>query len=161
MNILIVTGMSGAGKKTTMTMLEDLGYFCVDNLPVALIPKFVELLNNPHSEMNKVAIGIDIRTGLSNVTDMLDNFGDYEILFLESSDEALIKRFKETRRPHPYVADGRIEDGIKKERKELASIKKKANYVIDTSRLLTRELKAQITDIFSNHKAFENIYITI
>lgn len=161
MNILIVTGMSGAGKKTTMTMLEDLGYFCVDNLPIALIPKFTELLDNPHSEMNKVAIGIDIRTGLSNATDALDAYGDYEILFLESSDEALIKRFKETRRPHPYVADGRIEDGIKKERKELASIKKKANYVIDTSRLLTRELKAQITDIFSNHKAFENIYITI
>lgn len=161
MKILIVTGMSGAGKKTTMTMLEDLGYFCVDNLPLALIPKFAELVDNPHSELNKVAIGIDIRTGLNDAPKVIENLSNYEILFLESNDEALIKRFKETRRNHPYSIDGRIEDGIKKERAELQELKSKATYVIDTSRLLSRELKSQINDIFSNNKSYKNIYITV
>lgn len=161
MKILIVTGMSGAGKKTTMTMLEDLGYFCVDNLPIALIPKFAELADNPHSELNKVAIGIDIRTGLNEATKVLDALADYEILYLESTDDALIKRFKETRRSHPYAIDGRIEDGIKRERKELKDLKSRATYVIDTSRLLSRELKKQIDDIFSQNKQFKNIYITV
>lgn len=161
MKILIVTGMSGAGKKTTMTMLEDLGYFCVDNLPIALIPKFAELADNPHSELNKVAIGIDIRTGLSEATKVLDALAEYEILYLESTDDALIKRFKETRRSHPYAIDGRIEDGIKRERKELKDLKSRATYVIDTSRLLSRELKKQIDDIFSQNKQFKNIYITV
>lgn len=161
MKILIVTGMSGAGKKTTMTMLEDLGYFCVDNLPLALIPKFAELADNPHSELNKVAIGIDIRTGLSEFDKAIEFIENYEILFLESGDEALIKRFKETRRSHPYAIDGRIEDGIKKERQELKQLKAKATYVIDTSQLLSRELKAQINDIFSHNKTFKNMYITV
>lgn len=161
MKILIVTGMSGAGKKTTMTMLEDLGYFCVDNLPLALIPKFAELADNPHSELNKVAIGIDIRTGLSDFDTVIDTIKNYEILFLESGDEVLIKRFKETRRFHPYATDGRIEEGIKKERSELKELKARATYVIDTSHLLSRELKSQINDIFSHNKAFKNMYITI
>lgn len=161
MKAVILTGMSGAGKKTAMNMLEDLGYFCVDNLPVALIPKFVELADNPHSELNKVAIGIDIRTGLADASKVIGNLKNYKILFLESSDDVLIKRFKESRRSHPYALDGRIEEGIKRERKELSELKRKADVVIDTSNLLTRELKSQINDIFSNNKEFKNIYLTV
>lgn len=161
MKAVILTGMSGAGKKTAMNMLEDLGYFCVDNLPVALIPKFVELADNPHSELNKVAIGIDIRTGLADASKVIGNLKNYKILFLESADDVLIKRFKESRRSHPYALDGRIEEGIKRERKELSELKRKADVVIDTSNLLTRELKSQINDIFSNNKEFKNIYLTV
>lgn len=161
MKTIILTGMSGAGKKTAMNMLEDLGYYCVDNLPVALIPKFAELSDNPHSELNKVAIGIDIRTGLSDASTVIKGLNNYKILFLESSDDVLIKRFKESRRSHPYAFDGRINEGIKRERLELSELKKMADVVIDTSHLLTRELKSQINDIFSNNKEFKNIYLTV
>ena len=104
MRLVIVTGMSGAGKSTALKMLEDMGYFCVDNLPVPLIPKFAELLAVPGTEMNKAALGVDIRSGqsfqeLANVLKVLDEGGcQYEILYLESSDDVLVKRYKETRR---------------------------------------------------------------
>ena len=107
MRFVIVTGMSGAGKSTALKMLEDMGYFCADNLPVPLIPKFAELLSVPGTEMNKAALGVDIRSGqsfkeLERVLSELDEAGlTYEILFLESSDDVLIKRYKETRRFHP------------------------------------------------------------
>mgnify|MGYP002303873233 FL=1 len=114
--------MSGAGKSTALKMLEDMGYFCVDNLPVPLIPKFAELLAVPGTEMNKAALGVDIRSGqsfqeLANVLKVLDEGGcQYEILYLESSDDVLVKRYKETRRFHPLAgSDGRVEDGLKRE----------------------------------------------
>ena len=120
MRLVIVTGMSGAGKSTALKMLEDMGYFCVDNLPVPLIPKFAELLAVPGTEMNKAALGVDIRSGqsfqeLANVLKVLDEGGcQYEILYLESSDDVLVKRYKETRRFHPLAgSDGRVEDGLK------------------------------------------------
>ncbi len=165
MKLVIVTGMSGAGKSTSLKMLEDMGYFCIDNLPVFLIEKFSELINTNNAELNKVAIGVDARTGLKDMDTALKTFEknnvDYEILFLEAADEVIIKRFKETRRIHPLSPDGRVEDGIEKERKLLKYLKKNATYIIDSSQMLTRELKKEIDDIFSNNKRYGNIYITI
>lgn len=168
MRLVIVTGMSGAGKSTALKMLEDMGYFCVDNLPVPLIPKFAELLAVPGTEMNKAALGVDIRSGqsfqeLANVLKELDEGGcKYEILYLESSDDVLVKRYKETRRFHPLAgSDGRVEDGLKKERELLGFLKKKANYLVDTSHMLTRELKAELNKIFVQNKEYKNLYITV
>ena len=151
MRIVIVTGMSGAGKSTALKMLEDMGYFCVDNLPVPLIPKMAELLSVPGSEMNKSALGIDIRSGqnfkmLEEILDELDQENiDYEILYLDSSDDVLIKRYKETRRSHPLAGlGGRVDEGIHREREEITFLKKRADYVIDTSHTLTRELREEL-----------------
>lgn len=165
MKFVIVTGMSGAGKSTSLKMLEDLGYFCVDNLPVPLIGKFAELAYEPNSELQKVAVGIDVRTGLSKVEPALNEMKDagyaFEILFLDCEDDVLVKRFKETRRAHPLVSDGRVEDGIVKERKLLKYLKKNASFIIDSSHLLTRELKNEIDDIFSKNKNYGNLFITV
>ncbi len=165
MKLVIVTGMSGAGKSTSLKMLEDMGYFCIDNLPVFLMEKFAELFAGRDDEFNKLAIGFDVRTGLKDVKkalESLQNSGiDHEILYLDASDDVIIKRFKETRRAHPLVIDGRVEDGIEQERKLLGYLKKNATYIIDTSQLLTRELKSKLEDIFLNNKNFGNIYITI
>ncbi|MBO6133163.1 MAG: RNase adapter RapZ [Lachnospiraceae bacterium] len=165
MRFVIVTGMSGAGKSTSLKMLEDMGFFCVDNLPVPLIEKFAELAFAPNSELSKVAVGIDVRTGLAAVDKALEDLKAkdyaYEILFLEADNDCLVKRFKETRRAHPLAQDGRIEDGINRERGLLKYLKSQASYIIDSSHTLTRELKAEIDDIFAHGKDYKNLYITI
>lgn len=167
MRFVIVTGMSGAGKSTALKMLEDLGYFCVDNLPIPLMLKFGELLRKPNVEINKVALGLDIRSGqssgeLAKTLGELDQSGiSYEILFLEAADETLIKRYKETRRNHPLAGDGRVDEGLRKERVELEFLKRKAGYIIDTSRMLTRELKVEMHKIFRENKEYKNLYITV
>lgn len=168
MRCVIVTGMSGAGKSTALKMLEDVGYFCVDNLPVPLIPKMTDLLRVPGSELNKAALGVDIRSGeslaeMAKVMEELDAAGmKYEILFLESSDGVLIKRYKETRRFHPLAGnDGRVDEGIRKERERIAFLRKKADYLIDTSHMLTRELKAELNKIFVRNKEYKNLYISV
>ncbi len=167
MRFVIVTGMSGAGKSTALKMLEDVGYFCVDNLPIPLVPKLGELLMVPSAEINKVALGLDIRSGqnireLSNCLKELDDQHiAYEVLFLEAADEVLIKRYKETRRSHPLAGSGRVDTGIIKERTELAFLKERADYIVDTSRMLTRELKSELNKIFVENKEYKNLYITI
>ena len=167
MRFVIVTGMSGAGKSTALKMLEDAGYYCVDNLPVPLIEKFSELVSMPNSETEKVALGVDVRTGqafeeLAKVLDSMKTAGfPYEVLFFESSDEVLMKRYKETRRSHPLAAGGRIDQGIKRERAKLSDIKKRADYILDTSQLLTRELKAELERIFVCNQNYNSLYITI
>lgn len=167
MRFVIVTGMSGAGKSTALKMLEDVGYFCVDNLPVPLVPKLVELLRVPHAEINKIALGMDIRSiqSFQEVEEMLCELDkiqlDYEVLFLEANDEALIKRYKETRRSHPLTGSSRVDQGITEERKQLKVLKSKADYIIDTSRMLTRELKAELNKIFVENKEYKNLYITV
>ncbi|MDO5575071.1 MAG: RNase adapter RapZ [bacterium] len=167
MRFVIVTGMSGAGKSTALKMLEDAGYYCVDNLPVPLIEKFSELVSMPNSETEKVALGVDVRTGqafeeLAKVLDSMKTAGfPYEVLFFESSDEVLIKRYKETRRSHPLAAGGRIDQGIERERAKLSDIKKRADYILDTSQLLTRELKAELDRIFVSNQNYNSLYITI
>lgn len=168
MRLVIITGMSGAGKSTALKMLEDVGYFCVDNLPVPLIPKVADLWKASGTEISKAALGVDIRSGqtfheLHKVLDELDRAKiQYEILYLESEDDVLIKRYKETRRFHPLAgSQGRIEDGIREERKKLQFLKERADYIIDTSHMLTRELKAELNKIFVQNKEYKNLYISV
>lgn len=167
MRFVIVTGMSGAGKTSVLKFLEDINFFCVDNLPPALLPKFAELCYEQEGEIERVAMGIDIRGGklfndLFEVLSSLQEKGyEYEILFLDASDEVLIKRYKETRRSHPLSRNGSIQEGIRKEREMLRDVKTKATYIIDTSQALTRQLKEQINGIFVENKKHENLVITI
>jgi len=167
MRFVIVTGMSGAGKSTVLKFLEDINFFCVDNLPPALIPKFAELCFEQEGEIERVAMGIDIRGGklfsdLFSVLSQLKQAGyQYEILFLNASDGILMKRYKETRRSHPLSKGGAIEDGIAKEREMLEHVREKATYILDTSHILTRELKEQINRIFVENQKFESLIITI
>lgn len=167
MRLVIVSGMSGAGKTVALKNLEDMGYYCVDNLPVSLMSKFIELLEHNDIPYDNFALSIDIRNGRelgkleSELKKLSDNGNSYEILFLDASDEILIKRFKETRRAHPLNPKGRIEDGIKLEREKIGFLKNNADYIIDTSKLLTKELRAQIENIFSGSGDYDNLFITV
>lgn len=153
MKLVIVTGMSGAGKTIALKMLEDIGFYCVDNLPISLVDKFVQLVSEGTS-IEKAALGLDIRSGeeLGNLDEILENWRrsnvDVQVLFLDANDAVLIKRYKETRRTHPLAGAGRLENGIEKEREKLAFLKREADYIIDTSMLLTRELRKELEKIF-------------
>lgn len=166
MRLVIVTGMSGAGKSSVLKMLEDAGYFCVDNLPVPLIMTFVTLTAK-NSEISRVAIGIDIRNGqaleefIPVMKQMDEERISCEILFLEASTDVLVKRYKETRRTHPLAGSGRVDKGIEQERKQLKFLKEEADYIMDTSHLLIRELKAEIDHIFIEDGMYHNFFITV
>lgn len=167
MRVVVVTGMSGAGKSTVMKLLEDAGYFCVDNLPIPLIRKFYELIKNSMGDIDKVAIGVDVRSGVmlpeigDIITNMVFNKAKPDVLFMEASDETLIKRYKETRRTHPLMGEGRVEDGITKEREQLLELKKRADYIINTDNLLVRDLKTEIYKIFVENKKYNNMFINV
>lgn len=167
MRFVIVTGMSGAGKSTALKILEDAGYFCVDNLPISLIPGFVEMLAAPDTDIKKAALGLDIRSGqaldgLAKQLALIDSRNTaYEILFLDAQDDVLVKRYKETRRQHPLGGSGHVGDGIAREREKITFLKKKATYILDTSKMLTRELKAELDQIFVDGKDFKNLYVTV
>lgn len=167
MRFVVVTGMSGSGKRTAMKMLEDVGFYCVDNLPVPLIEKFVELIAMPGSEITKVALGLDVRADqpFGDAQRTLDKLKEngylFEILFMEASDQVLLKRYKESRRMHPLSPEGRVEEGVHRERDILQYIKKKADYVIDTSNLLTRELKEEIDHIFVRNEEYNSLMVSI
>lgn len=167
MRLVIVTGMSGAGKATALKILEDAGYFCVDNLPVPFIDKFAELTISGNGEITKLAIGIDVRSGkaLGELQQTLEHLTmeniEYEILFLDAGDDVLVKRYKETRRMHPLAESGRIQQGITLERERLGFLKKQADYIIDTSQLLVRELKQELEKIFVQNREFKNLMITV
>lgn len=167
MKFVILTGMSGAGKSTALKMMEDIGYFCVDNLPIALIKKFAELADMPNSELQKVAVGVDIRSGqrLEELQAVLDHLGDtgkqFEILYLDSTDAVLVKRYKETRRSHPLAGEDRLDKGIAQERQKMEFLRKQADYILDTSNMLTRELKGELEKIFVRNQDYKNLFITI
>lgn len=167
MRLVIVTGMSGAGRSSALKMLEDLGYFCIDNLPVRLIPKFTKVILGENEDIEQVALGIDIRNleGLSELDGILDSLAEenyrYEILFLEADNTVLVKRYKETRRNHPLALQGRVDKAIAAERVELSSIKQRADYILDTSHMLIRELKHEIDRIFLDNEEYENFFVTI
>ena len=165
MKIIIVTGMSRSGKTVALKMFEDFGYYCVDNLPVELVSNFVELTIDSERGMKGVALGIDIRSGLDGLDGVIDELKhkkiNMEILFLEADDETLIKRYKETRRNHPLAADGRLIDGIHLERQRLAFLRAKADRIMDTGRMLTKELKQELRAIYVDGKSFNNLFVTV
>ena len=166
MKILILTGMSGAGKSTAFKMLEDIGYYCVDNLPVQLLKSFIDLSDNGTGDQQKVAVGLDVRNdSLELLQDILPELRDdgkkYSILFLDAEDEVLVKRYKETRRNHPLSGTERIQAGIEKERAEIKFLKEQADYIIDTTHLLTRELKEELQKIFVEQEDFKNLFVTV
>lgn len=167
MRLVIVTGMSGAGKSTAMKMMEDMGFFCIDNLPIPLLDKLVDFTKSFDTQQKKIAIGIDARSGesLDSLNTVLDELSKkdikYEILFLDAEDNVLVKRYKETRRSHPLAHGERVDKGIRRERRKLEYLKEKADYIIDTSRLLTRELKAELERIFVKDEEFNSLYVTI
>ncbi len=162
----MLTGMSGSGKSTAFKFLEDMGYYCVDNLPVALLKSFSDLLET-NGTIKKVAVGIDIRSGknlnqLQETLSELDNDGrKCDILFLDAEDSVLVKRYKETRRSHPLSGNDRIQESIEEERKQMEFLKEKADYVIDTSHLLTRELKEEMTRIFMENQLYKSMNVMV
>lgn len=167
MRFVVVTGMSGGGKSTALKMLEDAGFYCVDNLPVSLVEKFAELVSMPGSEVSKVALGLDVRSDQSfqDATKVLEKLRDagykLEILFMDADENVLIKRYKETRRVHPLAADKRVEDGVRMERRVLENIRRHADYVIDTTNLLTRELKEELDRIFVKNEEYNSLMVTV
>jgi len=168
MRLVIVTGLSGAGKSTALKMLEDARYFCVDNLPIPLVGKFVSLMSGSQEEdVQNAAIGIDARSGkaleeLEVVLDKLKAEGHtFEILFLDAEDKVLVKRYKESRRSHPLALNGRVDDGIRQERQKTEFLRKRADYIIDTTHLLTRELKKELNNIFVDNGKFSNMMISV
>ena len=167
MKFVIITGMSGAGKSTVLKMMEDIGFYCVDNLPIPLLEKFVELSDLPNAELQKIALGIDARSGqaldeLKAILERIRESGNtYEVLFLDADDAVLVKRYKETRRNHPLAVGERVDKGIEIERERLAFLKDHADYILDTSQLLTRELKAEVEKIFLKNQDYKNLFITV
>ncbi len=167
MRFIIITGLSGAGKSQAVKYMEDFGFYCIDNLPPTLIPKFAELCHQPQGTLDKVALVIDIRGGmffddLSSSLESLEKLGyKYEILFLDASDAILIKRFKETRRTHPLLADGSINEGITLEREKLKYLKQRATNIIDTTNLIPSQLKDELKNIYVEGNKSDNLIISI
>lgn len=167
MRLVIVTGMSGAGKTVTLKILEDIGFYCVDNFPILLLDSFMAAAMQPPRTHEQVALGIDIRSGeeLPRLEDILKAWKEQrvpcEILFLDAQEEVLVKRYKETRRIHPLAGQERVETGIGRERQRLAFLREQADIIIDTSRLLTRELRDELAQIFVQNKNYHKMSITV
>ncbi len=165
-SIVIISGLSGSGKSTAVNALEDMGYYCVDNIPPTLLPTFIELCKNSEKDISKVALGIDIRERVSfdSAPRVIREFKEkgypVDMIFLESSDSTLLKRYKETRRKHPLSNDGNISEGISKERKMLEELKELSNYTIDTSELNVHQLSEIIKNKF-NKEGSQNILLNI
>jgi RNase adapter protein RapZ len=165
-SIVIISGLSGSGKSTAVNALEDIGYYCVDNIPPTLLPTFIELCKNSEKEISKVALGIDIRERVSfdSTPSVIREFKEkgypVDMIFLESSDSTLLKRYKETRRKHPLSNDGNISEGITKERKMLEELKELSNYTIDTSELNVHQLSEIIKNKFKEEGS-QNILLNI
>ncbi|WCG36241.1 RNase adapter RapZ [Companilactobacillus farciminis] len=172
LSLVIVTGMSGAGKTVAMQSFEDLGYFCIDNMPPNLLPKFWELVHES-GKIKKVALVVDIRSRAfyDEIFSMLSKMDedeqekhqkvDMKILFLNASDEELVSRYKETRRSHPLAMEGRLLDGIEKERELLSEIKSRASVEIDTTDLTPRQLREEIFDNFQESSVVPTFHIEV
>ena len=155
MEFIIITGMSGAGKSTAANLLEDIGFYCIDNIPPSLICDFANLLKRANSKLSKIAIVTDTRgskdpSDINNMISELKNYGiQFKILFLDATDDCLIHRYKETRRSHPLGDEIPIPDAVKKEREIMMAARSNADFIVDTSFIKSAELKKRITDIFS------------
>lgn len=164
---VIITGMSGAGKTNFMQKLEDMGYYCVDNLPPVLIARFADLCWKSTSNMRHVAVVTDIRGGsffdaLPQALDELKKRGiPHEVVFLEASDEALVRRYMETRRQHPLAKNMRIQEGIAQERKILAGIRAQADVIVDTTAMKTGDLKEYLSSRFGVDSSGTDMQITV
>ena len=164
-HFLIITGMSGAGKSQVVRTLEDLNFFCIDNLPATLIPKFAELCRQTDEE--NVALVVDIRGGrffsqLLEVLNEMEASGQkYELLFLDAADETLVRRYKETRRRHPLGRTNSLLENIQTERNSLEPLRKRATHIIDTTTLTPAQLKARVTELFCESKKSERMGIVI
>lgn len=167
MEFVIVTGLSGAGKSQAIKVMEDLGFYCMDNLPPSLLPKFAELCYQTMSHVKKVALVVDIRGGeffddlFENLAKLKDYGYNYKIMFLDAADEVLIQRYKEHRRPHPLSPNGQITVGIAEERKRLEDIRKRSDYLIDTTDLSIKMLKEKIKNIFMEGEKKDNFTISV
>lgn len=167
MKFLIITGMSGAGKSSAMRALEDIGYYCVDNMPPALLPKFADVCCHSSDKIERIALVIDLRGGdmfnelFDSLNELKEKGTDYEILFLDSKDETLVKRYKETRRSHPLAIGETIMNGIKKERELLSEVRSRAKYIIDTTSLKPGELRDEIHSICLVGRDYKGIVVNV
>ncbi|HAZ36863.1 MAG TPA: RNase adapter RapZ [Clostridiaceae bacterium] len=167
MEFVIVTGLSGAGKTQAIRSLEDMGYFCIDNLPPALLSKFAEICCQSNGKIEKVAVVVDIRGGkffddfFGGLNDLKVMGNKYQILFIDASDEVLVKRYKESRRNHPLAIQGRIINGIREERQRLEEVKRHADHIIDTTNLTSRQLKEEMQKIFLVGEEFDSLIINV
>ncbi len=167
MEIVIITGMSGAGKSSALNILEDMGFYSMDNLPPLLIMSFAELTSRSEIVIERLAVGLDIRgvgflENLNKAIDDLKKAGfDVSVLFLDASDEVLVKRYKELRRPHPMERQGNILNGIDRERQALSNIRESSDYIIDTSDLKLAELKARIAEVYDTEGTRDQMIISV
>ena len=159
LDVVVITGMSGAGKSYAIKCFEDMGFFCVDNLPTTLIPTFADLAARSDQPMHRVALGVDVREGeylshlLEAITELRRRRHSVEVLFLEASEESLVRRYHESRRRHPLALEGNMLDGIRAERKALAHLREIADRIIDTSSLTVHQLKAHLVELYVAPKA--------
>jgi RNase adapter protein RapZ len=166
MKLVLVAGMSGAGRTQALRNMEDMGFFCVDNLPPRLIPQFLKMTLKDRS-ISRCAVSVDVRAGehFSDIYDVLESLKeheiDYEILYLDAADDVLIRRFKETRRNHPLSPEGNLLDGLTKERRENARLKGKAKYVLDTSSYSNKTLKRALAELFSDDAAQDDVLVSV
>ncbi len=167
MKFVIITGMSGAGKSSAMKIMEDIGYYCVDNMPPVLLSPFAEVCSQSMGKIKNVAMVIDLRGGdlfnqLFESLGALEEKGiDYEIMFLDATDQSLVKRYKQTRRSHPLAPHDSITEGIKRERELLSEVRRNAKYIIDTTSLSAAQLKDEIQSIFVKGNSFKGIVINV
>ncbi len=167
MRFIIVTGMSGAGRTQASHCMEDMGYYCIDNLPPVLIDKFADICAHSQGKLEKVALVMDLRGGylFDQLTEELSNLKangyEYEILFLDSGEDTLIKRYKETRRKHPLASEGSIVEGIRREREILSPIRAVADYIIDTSNMTLGNLKKKMEELFSLGDNKSNFHVEV
>lgn len=165
--LIVITGLSGAGRTQAMQSLEDQGYFCVDNLPPSFLVKFAELCAQSSARVSKAAIVCDLRGGefFSSLSEALNNLEQEgfhpEVLFLEASDTTLIRRYKESRRRHPLSPHGRVLDGIQGERQQLEELRIRADYIIDTSELSAQQLRSQVVELFSREQGLNQMAVVV
>lgn len=167
LKLVVITGLSGAGKSHALKCFEDVGYFCIDNLPPALLPTFVELCHQQGGEIKNVALGIDIRErvffgDLVGILQQIKQLGhSVELLFLEARDEILVRRFSESRRPHPLLPDLPVLEGVQFEKERLAELRGHADRIIDTSNLTVHELRDLLTRQFSEDQGARQLTISL